>query len=66
MLLFLSFSTITVTVTTVTLENVSDKIYLKIVIHTFRMLDEEIGKSKAVRETNEKKHDVSGTKEGDG
>ena len=63
MLLFLSFSTITATVT---LENVSDKMYLKIVIHTFRMLDEEIGKSKAVSETNEKKHDVSGTEEGDG
>ena len=66
MLLFLSFSTIMATVTTVTLENVSDKMYLKIVIHTFRMLDEEIGKSKAVRETNEKKQDVSGTEEGDG
>ena len=61
--MFLSFSTITATVT---LENVSDKMYLKIVIHTFRMLDEEIGKSKAVRETNEKKHNVSGTEEGDG
>ena len=66
MLLFLSFSTITVTVTTVTLENVSDKMYLKIVIHTFRMLDKEIGKSKAVCETNEKEQDVSGTEEGDG
>ena len=66
MLLFLSFSTMMATVTTVTLENVSEKMYLKIVIHTFRMLDKEIGKSKAVRETNEKKQDVSGTEEGDG
>ena len=50
-----------------TYESVSDKMYLKIVIHTFRVLDEaaEIGKSKAVGETEEKKQDVSGTKEGD-
>ena len=39
---------------------------LKIVIHTFRILDEEIGKSKAVGETDGKKQDVSGTQEGDG
>ena len=47
-------------------ESVSDKMYLKIVIHTFRILDEEIGKSEAVGGTDGKKQDVSGTQEGDG